>query len=54
MRAVQPGDTVLIKDGVDREFVKIETGGTAEQPIRFEAAPMAQVTVTGAMPRLRM
>jgi len=48
VQLVQPGDTVLIQDGVYRELVKIEVSGTTEAPIRFEAAPMAQVTVTGA------
>lgn len=48
VRDLAPGDTVLIEDGVYRELVKVTVSGTAEQPIRFEAAPMAQVTVTGA------
>ena len=48
VREVQPGDTVTIETGVYREAVRIETSGTPEQPIVFAAAPMAQVTVTGA------
>lgn len=48
--AVVPGDTVLIEDGVYRETVTLETSGTRERPILFTAAPMAQVTVTGADP----
>ena len=45
---VQPGDIVQIHTGVYREAVAIAASGTAEQPIRFEAAPGAQVVVTGA------
>jgi hypothetical protein len=48
------GDTVRIATGVYREAVRIEQSGTAEKPIRFEAAPAAKVVVTGAdhlMPR---
>lgn len=47
-KTVAPGDTVLIHSGVYREAVTIEKSGTAAQPIRFEAAPAANVTVTGA------
>lgn len=47
-REVQPGDTVIIESGVYRESVKVTTSGTPEQPIRFQAAPMAHVVVTGA------
>lgn len=47
-KAVQPGDAVLIEDGIYRETVVIEASGTKEQHIVFQAAPMAQVTVTGA------
>lgn len=50
VKLVKPGDTVVIETGVYRESVKIETGGTAAAPITFQAAPMAQVTVTGAEP----
>jgi len=45
---VKPGDRVVIEDGVYRECVRVETSGTADQPIIFEAAPMANVVVTGA------
>lgn len=45
---VQPGDVVQIHTGVYREAVVITASGTAEQPIRFEAAPGAHVVVTGA------
>ena len=43
-----PGDTVVIHTGVYRESVAVSRSGTAAQPIRFEAAPAANVTVTGA------
>lgn len=48
--AVQPGDRVLIHSGVYRESVVIakEKSGTALRPIRFEAAPTANVAITGA------
>jgi len=45
---VEPGDVVLIHSGVYREAVVVEKSGTAAQPIRFEAAPSANVTITGA------
>jgi hypothetical protein len=45
---VQPGDTVLIRTGIYREAVVVETAGTAEQPIHFIADEAAQVVVTGA------
>jgi len=44
---VVPGDTVLIHSGVYRETVTIEKNGSPEKPIRFEAAPDANVVVTG-------
>lgn len=47
-QAVAPGDTVLIHTGVYRESVTVGTSGTAAKPIRFEAAPAANVVVTGA------
>lgn len=45
---VEPGDTVLIHGGVYRERVTVEKSGTAQRPIRFEAAPGEHVAVTGA------
>jgi hypothetical protein len=45
---VKAGDVVRIHTGVYREQVFIPTSGTSTQPIRFEAAPAANVTVTGA------
>ena len=47
-QAAAPGDTVLIHTGVYREAVTVGAGGTAASPIRFEAAPAANVVVTGA------
>jgi hypothetical protein len=47
-RAVQPGDTVVIHSGVYRESVSIEKSGTSQKPIRFQAGPFAQVTISGA------
>src|SRR5438105_4285689 len=46
-RVVSAGDTVLIHSGVYREAVVIEKSGTRERPIRFEAAPVSNVVVTG-------
>jgi hypothetical protein len=43
-----PGDVVVIRGGVYRERVSLKTSGTAQAPIRFEAAPGEQVVVTGA------
>ncbi len=47
-RGAQAGDTILIQSGIYREKVTIAASGTAEKPIRFQAAPMADVVVTGA------
>ena len=47
-QVVGPGDTVLIHTGVYRESVTVSASGTAARPIRFEAAPAANVVVTGA------
>ena len=44
----QAGDTVRIATGVYREAVRLNQSGTAEKPIRFEAALAANVVVTGA------
>ncbi len=45
---VGPGDTVVIRDGTYREQIVCKTSGTEQAPIRFEAAPGAQVVLTGA------
>lgn len=43
-----PGDTLIIHSGVYREHVVIKASGTAEKPIRIEAALGENVVVTGA------
>jgi hypothetical protein len=43
-----PGDVLVIRGGVYRERVLQKTSGTAQAPIRFEAAPGEHVAVTGA------
>jgi hypothetical protein len=43
-----PGDVVLIRGGVYRERVLLKTSGSAQAPIRFEAAPGERVLLTGA------
>src|SRR2546423_4649152 len=40
-------DRVIIHSGIYRESVVIEKSGTREKPITFEAAPNANVVVTG-------
>ena len=45
---VNPGDVVIIHEGIYRERVLIKTSGTEQQPIRFEAAPGERVILTGA------
>ena len=44
----EPGDVVLIHDGIYRESVTVEKNGTAEKPITFQAAPGEHVVITGA------
>lgn len=48
VKDAKAGDTVLIRSGVYRETVVINTSGTAEKPICFQAAPEAYVVVTGS------
>jgi hypothetical protein len=43
-----PGDTVVVRDGIYREQVVVKQNGTAQAPTLFEAAPGAQVVLTGA------
>lgn len=45
-----PGDVVLIRDGIYREHLVFKTSGTAQQPVRFQAAANAHVVLTGADP----
>ena len=44
----QPGDTVIVHEGVYREWVSPKSGGTAAQPIVYQAAEGETVTITGA------
>lgn len=44
----QPGDTCMVHEGNYRETVRPARSGTAEAPIRFEAAVGERVTVNGA------
>ncbi|MCZ7638071.1 MAG: right-handed parallel beta-helix repeat-containing protein [Verrucomicrobia bacterium] len=46
--AAGPGDLVVIRGGVYRERVLVKASGTAEAPLRFEAAPGEHVLLTGA------
>jgi len=45
---VTAGDTVVVRGGIYRESVVVKTSGTAQQPIRFTAAPGERVVLTGA------
>jgi hypothetical protein len=48
-QVVEPGDTVLIHNGIYREFVHIARSGTPDAPIEFRPAdPIPHVVVTGA------
>jgi len=47
---VRAGDAVVIRGGIYRERVLVKASGTAEAPIRFEAAPGERVVVSGADP----
>jgi hypothetical protein len=47
-KAAEPGDTVVIHGGIYRETVTVEKSGTAEKPIRFQAALGENVILTGA------
>jgi hypothetical protein len=49
-KVAEPGDTVLIHSGVYRETVVVEKSGTPDKPIRFEAAPVSNVVITGLDP----
>jgi hypothetical protein len=45
---VEPGDTVIIHNGIYREAVVIEKSGKPDNPINFQAAAGASVIMTGA------
>ncbi len=47
-RKAQAGDTVVIRSGTYREAVVVQTSGTQEHPVRFEAGPGEHVVITGA------
>ena len=44
----KPGDTVLVRPGVYREWVRPARGGTADAPIVYEAAERDRVIVKGS------
>jgi parallel beta-helix repeat protein len=46
--SLEPGDTVLIHEGVYREQVKPAQSGTPSEPITYQAAESEEVVVTGA------
>jgi parallel beta-helix repeat protein len=45
---LDPGDTVLIKTGVYREYVDLKVSGEPGNPITFAAAPAAKVVIKGS------
>ena len=45
---VNPGDTVIVHNGIYREAVVIEKSGKSDNPITFQAAAGAGVIMTGA------
>ena len=45
------GDTVYVKEGVYREFVRPANSGTAGKPITYEAYPGDPVVITGNQPQ---
>jgi|GEM_PF-2450653 len=47
-QAAQPGDTITVHAGVYRERVTPPRGGTASQPITYEAAAGESVTIKGS------
>ncbi len=49
-KIVRPGDRVVIAPGIYRESVPLQTDGTADAPITFEARQIGTVVVTGADP----
>jgi hypothetical protein len=46
-RTVQPGDTVQVRGGKYREFLRVLTSGTASAPITFKAYPGETVILEG-------
>jgi len=49
LKAVSPGDTVILRAGVYRESVRVP-GGQAGKPVTLRAAPGQRVIVSGAVP----
>jgi len=47
-KQVKPGDTVLIHEGVYREWVAPSVSGTPEAPITFAGVPNEEVVLSGA------
>ena len=45
---IEPGDTVIVHNGIYRESVVIEKSGRPDKPITFQTAIGANVVVTGA------
>jgi len=45
---LKPGDTVIIQEGVYREWVAPKTSGTADAPITFQGTDRDKVILTGA------
>ncbi|MBC7288632.1 MAG: hypothetical protein H5T86_11460, partial [Armatimonadetes bacterium] len=45
---LRPGDIVVIKSGVYREWVDIKVSGEPGKPITFQAAPGARVVIKGS------
>lgn len=47
-QVAQPGDTVLVREGVYREWVNPTHGGTDEKPITFKSFANEHVTIKGS------
>ena len=45
---LKPGDTVIVHEGVYREWVHTQRSGTKDAPISYIAAPGEEVIITGA------
>lgn len=44
----RPGDTITVHEGIYREWISPKSGGTAAQPITYQAAEGEEVVITGA------
>ncbi|MDR2575214.1 MAG: DUF1565 domain-containing protein, partial [Treponema sp.] len=47
-RAARPGDTIIVHEGIYREWVNPARGGTEDKRIIYRAASEEKVTITGA------